>query len=134
AHAALRSQAASRHPEFLQCVGEGQRKTRGVLRIVVNRAVERIGHAELQAAGDGDVDATLEVAAVRPTRLHGRTGEHDQIRDLAPLQWQLHNAFLFDDGADAGTADVNERCGRFNRYRLFEVAHREHGVDRRPRV
>ena len=45
-------------------------------------------------------------------RLHGRAGEHDQIRDLTSLQRQLDDPLLLDDLADAGAAHVDERRRR----------------------
>ena len=121
-HAALRGETARSHAEFLQRVRKRQRQAGGVLRIVVDGAVERICHAELEPAGDGNVHAALEVAAVRTSGLDGRAGEHDQIGDLASLKRQLDDALLFDHRADAGAAHVDERRGRLDRHGLLEIA------------
>jgi hypothetical protein len=63
--------------------------------------------------------------------LTARTRQHDQVGHLPSLQWQLDDALVFDDLVDAGAAHVYERRRGLNRHGLFEVAHRERGVDRR---
>jgi hypothetical protein len=100
----------------------------------VDRSVERVRHAELQPAGDGNVHAALEVPAVRPVGLDRRAGEDDEVGDLAALERQLHDPFLIDDGADAGAADVHERRRAFDGYGLLDVAQGERDIDRRPRI
>ena len=90
--------------------------------------------AELQAAGDRDVHAALEAAIVGASRFDRRAGENNQIRDLSSLQRELDDALLIDHLADARAADVDERGGRFDGDRLFEIPDAERGVDGRRRA
>src|SRR5207253_10656427 len=57
-HPVLGREAARRHPEFLKRIGERQRQVGVALRVVVRRTVQRVRHAEWQAARDRDVHAT----------------------------------------------------------------------------
>jgi hypothetical protein len=96
----------------------------------VRRAVEHVGDAEREAAGNGDADAALHAAAVRRAGLHRRAREHDQVGDLASLERQFDDALVLDDVADAGAADVDDRRGGLYGDRLFKVADRQLRVER----
>ena len=133
-HAALRRQAAGRDAEFLQRVGKRERQAGGILRIVVDGAVERIRHAEREPSGHRDVHASLKVAVTRTSRLDRRAGQHDQIRHLPALERQLDDPRLVDDRADARAADVHERRRGFDGDGFLQVADAQRGVDRRRRA
>src|SRR5215510_10518015 len=60
--------------------GKRQRQIGVVLRVVVHRAVEEVRDAERQSAGDRHVRAACEAAAVRTSRVHRCTREHEQAR------------------------------------------------------
>jgi hypothetical protein len=128
-HAVLRRETGRRHAEFLERIRERQRQVGVVLRVVVHGAVEQVRHAEGQPARHRHVDAAAKAAAVGAAGVHGRSGEHEQGGDVAPLERQLDDALAFHDFADAGAANVDERRRGFNRHGFREVAQAERHVD-----
>ena len=131
-HAVLRGEARRSDPELLQRVGEGQRQVGVVLRVIVHGAVEQVGHAEGQAAGDGHVDAAAEAAAVRAAGVDGGARPARAGCVTSPsLERQLEDAFVFNHLADAGAADVHQRRRGFNRHRSSRSPSAERHVDGR---
>ena len=129
-HAVLGGQPAGRDPEFLQRVRERQRQVGVGLRVVVRRAVEHVGDAKRQAAGDRDRHAAWN-AALRDAGLDGSASQNKEVRDLASLQRQLHDPLVLDDRADARAAHVHERGRGVDRHCFLDAAHRQHGIDDR---
>ena len=130
-HAVLRREAARRDAEFLQRVGKRQRQA------AVFCGSLCMAPSSVYATPNGRPPATemftppWKLRLLRPSRLHGRAGEHDQVGDLASLQRQLHDPLLLDDllmpalrtstsGAAASTVTVSS-----------SVADGERDVDRR---
>ncbi len=97
----------------------------------MRRTVERVGHAERQAATDRDEHAARHAAGGGGAGLDGGAGEHDQVGDLAALQRQLQDRLVVHDRADARAADVDERRRGLHGDRLLERAHGERRIDRR---
>jgi hypothetical protein len=95
--------------ELLQGVGERQVHARAVEVVQVGRAVERVRHAVLVAARDRDAHSGVHREGGRGCRLHGETGQGDELRHLARVQRQLDNPFALDDRSDAGGPRVDER-------------------------
>ena len=131
-HAAGGCLPARRHAEFLQRIGEGERQVGVVVEVAVQRAIERVGHAGAQATRDRDRHAVIAIEVRQHlARIHRRSGQHDQIGDVATLQRKLDDLRLLDDIADARRTDVDERRRAFDGDGLLETAHGEHDVDRR---
>jgi hypothetical protein len=65
----------------------------------------------------------------RRRRLHGRSRDDDQLRRVASVERQREDLLVTDDIADAGALDVDQRRGAFHGDGLFELAHRELGVE-----
>ena len=67
-------------------------------------------------------------------QLHRRAYHQHQAGGVPAVKGQLEDAFVLDDRADAGAADVHQRRRRFDGDRLLERAELEGGVDRRRRA
>ena len=129
-HAVVGGQAARRHAEFLQRVGERERHVQVVVGIVVHGAVKDVRDAGAQPAGHRDRHRIGSAAlAADLARVHGGARQDDQVRDLAPLQRQLHDPLVLDHLRDAGALHVDERRRGFDRDGLLDVADRKHGID-----
>jgi len=84
----LGGQRTGFRPELLQRIREGERQVGIVVGGVVHRPVEGVLHAVAQPAGDRDRYGIGGAQGGDPARVHGRTSQRNQIRDLARLQRQ----------------------------------------------
>jgi hypothetical protein len=115
--------------EFLERIGKRQREVGIALRVVVRRTIQRVGHAERQAAGHRDLQpATGRRAPVcRSARPRPPSNELGRV---ATVERQLQ------DSAHSGrrlliprALDIDDRCGALDRYRFFDIADCQHDVD-----
>ena len=129
-HPVVSSQPARRDAEFLKGVWERQREPCSVLRVVVQRAIQEVRHAELHPAANGNVHAALKTAVVRPPHFNGATGEDDQVGHLTSLERQLDDALLLNHFADAGALCVDERRSGLDGDRLGQLTEPQRDIDR----
>ena len=133
-HAVRRREAARFDFNLLQRVGKRQRKVGPVVRVVVHRAVQREGQAERLPARHRDPRAARHALIARHPDLNGPPTEGDQVGDLSSVQWQLEDALVLDDLADAGIARLHHRGVRLDRHAFFELSHFQDDVDDRARI
>ncbi len=118
AHRRARAQPARRllgtggEPELLERVGERQVQPGAVVHVAVGCAVQRVGDAEVVAAGHRDPDAGVHAVRRRRRGLHGDAGQGDELRDLPRVERQLDDSLRFDHGRHADGARVHQRRRR----------------------
>jgi len=88
--------------EFLQGVRERERKIHGIEQIVVHGAIQQIAHTRERSAGNRDIEATRETGRPVGASGNGRACQLDQFYRISPVEWQIDNALVVYQSADAG--------------------------------
>ena len=111
--AVLRRQCARLHLELLQRIRKRQGQTQVRFHIVVDRAIQKVGHPIRQPAGHGNNERRIIPDRLKSTlapaaggdRRHAR--QKDQFRHVASIQRHLQNALAIHDCS-------NHRPSRFH--------------------